>query len=319
MTTNNPTSPEHATTDFTVGEEAIRTAKERLNTSPREELARVLYPEVFQAADSDIAFWREPSESGYSETGWVLFRRCRRTLEAVQVAYERLDAATPLLSEPVKAASPEGEELTEDMLLAGAGVWLGGTVHALSDEWRERIRLTWEAMIAARSPAGERADVVASQDREAVARIIGETSVNMNMSIAMIIVDGSPSTDVQEVLLDAADAILALQSASAADQLAEPVAWRTRGMYGNDNWAPWEMVSTAKADRWRRDPSFTNGRRQIEPLFAAADHLDSPKSVGAEIEGNRPQTLTPQGVDPGAEPTRKSVSDSPQQSQGGAS
>lgn len=79
-------------------------------TSPREELARALYPEVFQAADSDIAFWRDPSESGYSETSWALFRRCRRTLEAVHVAYERLDAAVPALSRPpVKAASPEGE------------------------------------------------------------------------------------------------------------------------------------------------------------------------------------------------------------------
>jgi len=61
--------------------------------SYREKIARTLFPDVFRAADEDVHFWRD--EEG--ESGWQVFRRCRRTLEAVNTAYERLDAAFPAL------------------------------------------------------------------------------------------------------------------------------------------------------------------------------------------------------------------------------
>lgn len=47
-----------------------------------------------------------------------------------------------------------------------------------------------------------------------------------------------------------------------------PVAWRTCGMIG-DHWTPWEMCSEKRARRWMQCPSFKNGRRKVEPLYAA--------------------------------------------------
>lgn len=44
--------------------------------------------------------------------------------------------------------------------------------------------------------------------RDLAAKLIGETSVNMNFDIAGIIRDASPSADVEQILLDAADAVL---------------------------------------------------------------------------------------------------------------
>ena len=49
---------------------------------------------------------------------------------------------------------------------------------------------------------------------------------------------------------------------------AKPVAWRTRGMNALGGWQPWKMIGREEAAIWRGDPSFKNGRRQIEPLYA---------------------------------------------------
>lgn len=49
----------------------------------------------------------------------------------------------------------------------------------------------------------------------------------------------------------------------------EAVAWRTRGMDGADRWTAWAMCSDEMAKRWKRDPAFKNGRRQVEPLYAS--------------------------------------------------
>lgn len=44
--------------------------------------------------------------------------------------------------------------------------------------------------------------------RREAARLIGDTSVNMNFDIAGIIREAAPSADVKQILLDAADAVL---------------------------------------------------------------------------------------------------------------
>lgn len=56
-------------------------------------------------------------------------------------------------------------------------------------------------------------------DREEAATAIGETLVNMNMDIASIVADGSPSADVRAILLDAVDRVLALAPAPSAEAL----------------------------------------------------------------------------------------------------
>lgn len=43
-------------------------------------------------------------------------------------------------------------EAAEAMIYAGAGLWLGGTVHGLSEEWSDRLRKTWATMLAAAPP-----------------------------------------------------------------------------------------------------------------------------------------------------------------------
>ena len=76
----------------------------------------------------------------------------------------------------------------------------------------------------------------------------------------------------------------ALETASLAPPKgqAEAVAWRTRGMNAAGEWVAWQMVSAVAAERWRRDPSFKNGRREIEPLYA------SPPPAGRGVEGWQP-------------------------------
>lgn len=55
---------------------------------------------------------------------------------------------------------------------------------------------------------------------------------------------------------------------AALSRAAEPVAFRTRGMNSRSEWMHWTMVDFAGAERWRKDPSFRNGRREVEPLYA---------------------------------------------------
>ena len=40
-------------------------------------------------------------------------------------------------------------EPTEEMLRAGAGVWLGGIVYMMDEAWLERMRQTWSPMLSA--------------------------------------------------------------------------------------------------------------------------------------------------------------------------
>lgn len=82
------------------------------NESMRERIARAMI-------DAD------PSMSGYHETHI-----------AAKMPY--VDAVLTAIEEP-----------TEGMNLAGAGVWLGGTVHGMSEEWNERMAATWRCMISA--------------------------------------------------------------------------------------------------------------------------------------------------------------------------
>ena len=76
--------------------------------------------------------------------------------------------------------------------------------------------------------------------------------------------------------------ILAYLEATPPKGQAEAVAWRTRGMNAAGEWVAWQMVSAVAAERWRRDPSFKNGRREIEPLYA------SPPPAGRGVEGWQP-------------------------------
>lgn len=90
--------------------------------------------------------------------------------------------------------------------------------------------------------------------------------------------------------LETASRILALPSLLQQGDIAqresgEPVAWWTRGMYGNNQWSDWELISEARAARWRLDPSYKNGRRQVEPLYAAPP---APAEAQARIEALRP-------------------------------
>lgn len=79
-----------------------------------------------------------------------------------------------------------------------------------------------EKLLDAARAEGLRPSVLGERvSREIIAKAIGDTAVNMNMDIAGIIADGSPSADVQEVLADAASSVLALLPEPAG----EPVGW----------------------------------------------------------------------------------------------
>lgn len=85
--------------------------------------------------------------------------------------------------------------------------------------------------------------------------------------------DGIPFEHVAHVMKVVRDRLSAIDlSALVPDEVAgvEPVAWRTRGMNVVSRWMPWTMIEKVWAERWREDPSYKSGRREVEPLYSAS-------------------------------------------------
>lgn len=138
-------------------------------TTERERIARTLY----EASPVD---GRHPLSGTRYVVPWDEIKRLNGRRAAR--AYREADA---ILSGPSRMAA-SSEEPTEDMLLAGAGVWLGGTVHAMSDEWRERMRLTWNAMLAARPDTGRE---VADLDWKTIADERGKIAADLGARLVL--------------------------------------------------------------------------------------------------------------------------------------
>lgn len=90
---------------------------------------------------------------------------------------------------------------------------------------------------------------------------------------------------------------IALSAQSAQPQAGEVVAWRMRGMRVNSKWLPWAMVTAEQAERWQRDPSFKNGRLQIEPLYASPQPANPAQVTDAMVEAAAKAIATAWGVE----------------------
>lgn len=205
--------------------------------SPREELARIIADRAFMSAQSRYDYDLRLRSIGKFDD-WATFAFVGATwLGQIQDAYAKADEW--LSRHPVKAASPEREavklaNVARDDLIARALHMADWTINQLAG-----------TMVTSGHWTEEQFDKLFSTEE---ARRAKELIAQARAMPAVVL----PALS------------LPVQSVEG-----EVVAWRTRTMFGNNEWDGWRLISEAQARRLERDPAFKNGRREVQPLYAA--------------------------------------------------